>query len=301
MNEAPVDDQKAPTSSYRRLLLWAGVLLCAALLCLVYVRRERRHADQLSRENAELQASLSQTRSQVAALNSRLNALSAPASTAAPTPATPPAPKASLKSDRRHAATRPASRRARLAENPRWKQVESQLADQQKQISATQQDLAKTRDELDSRLGSTRDELNGAIARNHDELVALAKKGEREYYEFDLTKSKEFKHIGPVSLSLRKADSKRQYCDLRVLVDDVELTQKHVNLYEPVTLYPAGYTQPLELVFNQIGGNRARGYVSAPKYKANELATSTAPAAPGASPAPSSTETNLEHRPGFEP
>jgi uncharacterized coiled-coil protein SlyX len=293
MNEAPVDDQKAPTSSYRRLLLWAGVLVCAAGLCLVYVRRERRHADQLGRENAELQASLSQTRSQVAALNTRLNALSGPAST----PATPPAPKASLKSDRRHAATR-----AKSAENPRWKQVESQLADQQKQISAAQQDLAKTRDELDSRLSSTRDELNGTIARNHDELVALEKKGDREYYEFDLTKSKEFKHIGPVSLSLRKADTKRQFCDLRVLVDDVELTQKHVNLYEPVTLYPADYTQPLELVFNQIGGNRARGYVSAPKYKANELATGTAaPATPQASPAPSNTETNLEHRPGFEP
>jgi len=298
MNEAPVDDQKAPTSSHRRLLLWAGVLLCAAVLCLVYVRRERRHADQLSRENAELQASLSQTRSQVADLNTRLNALSAPASTAAPTPA---APKASLKSNRRPTAKHTASARAVPAENPRWKQVESELADQQRQISATQQDLARTRDELDSRLSSTRDELNGTIARNHEELVALEKKGERDYYEFDLAKSKEFRHIGPVSLSLRKADTKRQFCDLRVLVDDVELTQKHVNLYEPVTLYPGGYTQPLELVFNQIGGNRARGYVSAPKYKANELATSAAPATPAASPAPSNTETNLEHRPGFEP
>lgn len=294
MNEVPADEPKALISSHRRLLLWACVLLCAAWLCLVFVLRERRHADQLSRENAELQASLSRTHGQAEALNARLNAMSAPA----PAPAAPPAPKTVVKAAGRHSAARPASTPAVAAPSPRWKQIESQLAEQQKQISATQQDLAKTRDELDSRLSSTRDQLNGSIARNHEELLALEKKGERNYYEFDLAKSKEFRPIGPIRLSLRKADTKRQFCDLRVLVDDVELTQKHVNLYEPVTLYPAGYTQPLELVINEIGGNQARGYVSAPKDQ-EEVATGVAPTTQPSGSAKA--EASLEHRPGSEP
>ena len=115
------------------------------------------------------------------------------------------------------------------------------------------------------------DELSGSIARNHDELAALQKRGERNYYEFDLVKSKQFQHIGPISIALRKANTKHLFCDLNLLVDDNLLTKKHVSLYEPVQFYPTDYPQPLEIVIYQINKNQARGYVSAPRFRQSEL------------------------------
>jgi hypothetical protein len=133
----------------------------------------------------------------------------------------------------------------------------------------------------------------------------LRKKGERNYYEFDLQKSKsglfsfasgctsQFKREGPVSLCLRKADSKRGYADLQLMVDDRNLSQKHVNLYQPVMYYQPEMVQPVEIVINQIDKDHIHGYVSAPKYKPSELAASgAAPSAqstgdqPSDSPAP---------------
>jgi hypothetical protein len=130
---------------------------------------------------------------------------------------------------------------------------------------------------LESNLNSTRDDLNGSIARNHDELVALERKGERNFYEFNLQKSKQFQREGPLSISLRKSNDKHKYCDLVMIVNDSEVSKKHVNLYEPVLFYPEGYSQPLQLVINSIGKDAARGYVSEPKYKSSELATSASP------------------------
>jgi uncharacterized coiled-coil protein SlyX len=293
MNELPADDSKAtpPATSYRRFLIVAClVLLGAGWLCLLYVLRERRVAGGLQSKNAELSASLSQTRSQLDALTAKLNAMSAPP----PQPAQPPA-KPLLKATlhRKAAAATP---KHRPEENPLLKQIQAELAEHQKQITATQQDLEKTRTQIGADLKSTRDELGSSIARNHDELVALEKKGERSFYEFDVLRSKEFRHVGPVSISLRKADTKRQYCDLRILVDDVELTRKHVNLYEPVLFYPEGYSQALELVINAIEKNQARGYVSEPKYKAPQMTAGAAAAPAEPQVTVTNAAANLEHR-----
>jgi hypothetical protein len=99
----------------------------------------------------------------------------------------------------RAAAHQLASRRK--PDDPRFNQMQQQLSDQQKQLASTREDMEKTRNDfdgklnstrtdLDGKLTSTRDELNGSIARTHDQLVALEKRGERNYYEFKLDKSK---------------------------------------------------------------------------------------------------------------
>ena len=49
---------------------------------------------------------------------------------------------------------------------------------------------------------------NSVIARNHDELVLLEHKGDRNYYEFTLTKGQK-KPVGTVSLELKKTDPKK--------------------------------------------------------------------------------------------
>ena len=165
---------------------------------------------------------------------------------------------------------------SRQATDKRYKQLQAQLADQQKQLKETQDQVAKNRSDLEGSLNSTRDELNGSIAKTHEELVALAKRGERSYFEFDLSKSKNFQRVGPVALSLRKADTKHKSFDMQMIVDDNQLTKKKVNLYEPVWIHTENESQPVQVVANHIDKDHIHGYVSAPKYKPSELATTAA-------------------------
>src|SRR6266571_4510954 len=157
------------------------------------------------------------------------------------------------------------------AESKRLKELQAKLDDQQKQLKDTQDLVAKNRADLEGNLSSTKDELNGSIAKTHEELVALAKRGERSYFEFDLTKSKQFQRVGPLTLALRKADAKRKSYDLQMVIDDNQLTKKNVNLYEPIWIHTENESQPVQVVVNRVSKNLVHGYVSAPKYKASEL------------------------------
>ena len=182
--------------------------------------------------------------------------------------------------------------RRRPADDPRIKQMQDQLSEQQKQLASAREDLEKTRSDLDGRLNSTRDELNGSIgrandsiARTHEELVALEKRGERNYYEFQLDKSNRFQRVGPLSLSLRKVNTKHKSYNLAMMVDDFQLDKKNVNLYEPVWITLSDSPQPLELVVNQVGKDHVQGYISEPRYKKSEVAAiGTASATPLAKP-----------------
>jgi hypothetical protein len=171
---------------------------------------------------------------------------------------------------RRTSAVRPAQPR-RPADDPRWQRIESRLADHDQKIAGAKQDVEETRADLEGKLNSTKDELGGLIAKTHDELVALQKRGERNFSEFTLERSKDFRKVGPVSLALRKADTKHKRYNLELIVDDMKLKKKNVSLYEPVYLTLTDRPQPMEVVVNQISKNEVRGYVSQPKYRKSEL------------------------------
>jgi len=235
----------------------ASLLLVVAALG--YAWHEHGVSAQLSAQNAQISTTLDQTRNQMDALNSRLNQLSQaqveqqPA-TQKQSAARPAAASTNHKSV--HGAVR--------HDDPRWKQFQAKLDEQQKAIDATRQDLA-----------GTRTELSGSIASTHEELVALERKGERKYYEFDLDKSKQFSSQGPVGIRLKKANTKNQYADLELMVDDAKLSQKHVNLLQPVVFYAAEGGRPVELVINKVMKDHVHGYVSEPKYRQSELASVT--------------------------
>jgi hypothetical protein len=253
----------------RRSVTTVAILVVAVMLAIGYSLRERSVARQNAAQNEQTTAALAATRSDVAALTAKINSLSQPAQGPAATP---------LQVRGRPTATvrvRPQAMRVRRpahrSDDPRWKKVQAQLDEQGKQIESTRSDLS-----------NARTELSGSIARTHEELVVLQKKGERNYYEFDIAKSKEFKRNGPLGIRLRKANTKNQYADLQLMVDDVSLTKKHVNLYEPVMFYTADGAQPAELVINSITKNHIRGYISEPKYRQSELAAmSNTTAQPG--------------------
>jgi hypothetical protein len=192
------------------------------------------------------------------------------------------------------AAKRPAGKRSTM-ENKRLKEIQARMEEQQKQLKDTQDEVAKTRSDLEGNLSATRDDLNGSIARTHEELVTLQKRGERNYLEFSLAKSKQFQRHGPLMLSLRKADTKHKNFDLAMVVDDNQLRKKKVNLYEPIWIHRVDDPQPVQVVINKIDRDHVQGYVSAPKYRNSELTPSLTPASqktPAENPAPASPSAN---------
>jgi hypothetical protein len=128
-------------------------------------------------------------------------------------------------------------------------------------------------------LNSTRNELNGSIARTHEELVVLEKRGERDYFEFDAAKSRQFQRIGPLSLTVSRTDPKHANVNLLLIIHDQPITKKGVNLYQPVWIYENQDAQPVQVVVNKIEKNLVHGYVSAPKYSRAELSAISMPAA----------------------
>jgi len=254
------------------------VLMVGLCVAVVHSYTQAKVSDQNASKAAQMNATISQLQGQIDSLNAKLSTLSAQTAPA-PVATTAPAEQAAHR-----AANRAAARRRLAAENRRYKELQGELADQQKQLKATQDQLAQDRSDLEGNISSTRDQLNGSIAKTHDELVALEQKGERNYFEFDLTKSKQFAHEGPVLLSLRKADTKHKRYNLSMIVDDNQMEKKNVNLYEPIWI-DGGNSQEVQVVVNKIDKDHVHGYVSAPKY--NQSAR-LAPSATGSG----STESN---------
>lgn len=274
----PSDSQERRGSPLVRWGLVALLVVLAVISAysLVSLTRERNKAENLAAANQVLNASLHQVQAEVRAVSDKLNAVTAP-----PPVTTARAPRAATRNRARGTAERTVAR-ASAAEDSRWREVQQKLGDQQKQITDTKQQLDQTRDDLQSKLDSARDDLGGSIAKNHDELVAMQKRGERNFYEFDLTKSKQFSRVGPLNISLRKVNRKHRYYDLALMADDQPLEKKHVSLYEPLVLTLSAWPEPVQLVVNQINDNEVKGYISEPKYKKSDLAAN----APSATPAP---------------
>jgi hypothetical protein len=247
--------------SGRAVAYIAPVLVAGAMLG-GYAFHEHRVAQNLVAENQQTGAQLASTRSQVDDLSAKVNALAAQAAQAQAAQAqTAPAP---------HPAVRHMTPAAHHSTQPsRLQRMQAQLDAQNKAIEDTRGQIASTQGDLNN----TRTELTGSIARTHDELVLLQKKGEHNYYEFDISKSKQYANTGPFGVRLRKANIKHQYADLELMVDDRSLSQKHVNLYQPVMFYMPDSGQPVELVINSVTKDHIHGYVSAPRYRQSELAS----------------------------
>jgi DNA anti-recombination protein RmuC len=137
-------------------------------------------------------------------------------------------------------------------------------------LSKTQNDLANTESQLQSVRGDLSN-TNSVIARNHDELVQLEHKGDRNFYEFTLTKGQK-KPVGTISLELKKVDTKKNIFTVIVYSDDRAVPKKDRGLDEPLQFYSGKDPALFEVVVNAINSkNQISGYLSTPK---------TAPAPP---------------------
>jgi hypothetical protein len=268
MNEHESRLETTATGTNRGLVITLVVLLGVAGVALGYGYRQQTLVGHLTAQQSVSDATISQMQGQLSDVTSKLNDMTAAQQAQAQA-------EAAKQADKKTAAgvAHTGARRA-TATDKRYKQLQTQLAEQQKELKDTQDLVAKNRTDLEGNISSTRDELNGSIARTHEELVVLQKRGERSYTEFDLMKAKQFQRIGPLTLSLRKADTKHKNYDIEMIVDDNQLTKKKVNLYEPIWIHTENESQPVQIVVMRIEKNLVHGYVSAPKYRPSELATS---------------------------
>ena len=142
-------------------------------------------------------------------------------------------------------------------------------------VGAVRTEVASTRTELDKtildlrRMTGDMGIMSGLIATNSQELDALKKLGERDYFEFTLTKTAEgaVRKVGGVQLALKKVDVKRNKFTMDVLADDRKVEKKDKTVNEPVQFYTSQARMPFELVINQIGKDKVSGYLSVPKVK----------------------------------
>jgi hypothetical protein len=275
MNEHEPKKNPPPPGTNRWLAAALVAVIVVAGLAFGYGFKQQILVGHLTAQQTMANATINEMQGQVNTLTAKLNEITAQQEAAAVAAAQAKA--AAAKSNPTGAKATAGKRTT--AENKRLKELQARIDDQQKQLKDTQDQVAKNRADLEGNLNSTRDDLNGSIAKTHEELVALAKRGERSYFEFDLTKSKQFQRVGPLTLALRKADTKHKNYNLEMIVDDNKLSKKNVNLYEPIWIHTENESQPVQVVVNRVAKDTVHGYVSAPKYKPSELAvSSTTPA-----------------------
>ena len=147
-------------------------------------------------------------------------------------------------------------------------------------VSGVKNDLDQTKAKLDRATGDM-GVMSGLIARNHDDVEELKRRGDRNYYEFTVQKSKTPQRVGPVEISLNKADQKRSKYTMTVLADDRSIEKKDKTAGEPVQFYMKGssHQSPYEIVVFDVGKNQIVGYLSTPKTAGGTTAASNTPSA----------------------
>jgi exonuclease VII large subunit len=157
------------------------------------------------------------------------------------------------------------------------KTVEQKHQEMASELSDLKQDTSSRLDKVATDLDQTGQDLkravgdlgvvSGDVATNSQQLAALKKLGERNYFEFDLSKAKEPQRVGDIRLLLEKTDPKHNRYTVQVLADDKKIEKKDKTVNEPVQLYVAGSRQPYEIVVNQVKKNEVVGYLATPKLR----------------------------------
>ena len=138
-------------------------------------------------------------------------------------------------------------------------------------VDTVKQEVDETRAELEKTIAdltSVKGDLgvqSGLIATNGDELAALKRLGERNYYEFNLGKTRKPQRVGPVSIKLSGTDRKRNRYSIELWADDKRIVKRRKTLLEPVQFYVEGTRIPYELVVNKIDNGVIAGYLATPK------------------------------------
>jgi hypothetical protein len=149
----------------------------------------------------------------------------------------------------------------------RFEDVNTDVTNVRTEVASAKSEIDQTIQQLRSVTGDM-GVMSGLIATNANELQALRALGDRNYFEFDLGKTKDPQKVGTVAVKLRKVDTKRNRYTVELTADDKRVEKKDKTINEPVQFYVTGYRQPFEMVVNSVNKDRISGYISAPKVQA---------------------------------
>jgi len=132
-------------------------------------------------------------------------------------------------------------------------------------VTGVKNDLDATKNNLQM----ARSEMGTLIARNHDEIDQLRRMGQRDYFEFTVTRKAGAQKVGAVQVELKDTNIKKNQFTINVLADDKNFEKKNRSVNEPIFFYTGGSRQPVELVINKVSKTTASGYLSVPKNAAS--------------------------------
>jgi len=166
---------------------------------------------------------------------------------------------------------------AQQENNQKINAVATEVGGAKKDIEATRSDLEATMGRLE-RANGDMGVMSGLIAHNRDDLEELKRRGDRNYYEFKIAKSKTAQKVGPVQVTLNRVDQKKSKYTVTVFVDDRSIEKKDKTAGEPVQFYVRGGSRmpPYEFVVFEVGKNQITGYLSTPKEGGAPAATPAA-------------------------
>lgn len=138
-------------------------------------------------------------------------------------------------------------------------------------VTGVKTDLDATKNNLQM----ARSEMGTLIARNHDEIDQLRRMGQRDYYEFTVTRKAGAQKVGGVQVELRGTNQKKNQFTINVLADDKTFEKKNRSVNEPIFFYTGGSHAALELVINKVTKSSASGYLSVPKAAGTAAASTS--------------------------
>jgi predicted nucleic acid-binding Zn-ribbon protein len=149
-------------------------------------------------------------------------------------------------------------------------QVSQEVGGVKSEVGVVKTDLAGTKRDLEGtqrQLLDVRENLTAAVAKNASELALLRRKGERDYFEFEIPKKNQYVKVEDIRLVLTKTDAKKGKYNLQILVDDSKLEKKDRTVNEPVQFLVGKNRVRYEIVVNWVQKDRVGGYLAIPKDK----------------------------------
>lgn len=149
--------------------------------------------------------------------------------------------------------------------------AETKIGEVKTEVATVKTDVSNTKSELDKTISDLKRVTgdlgvqSGLIATNSTELQALKRLGERNYYEFNLGKTKQPQRIGDIMVQLKKTDQKKNRYTVEVTVDDKRIEKKDKTTNEPVQFLTSKARQPYEFVVNEVRKDVIVGYLATPK------------------------------------
>lgn len=147
----------------------------------------------------------------------------------------------------------------------------SKIGEVSTEVGVVKTEVSNTKSELDKTIASLKSVSgdlgvqSGLIATNGRELSALKALGERNYFEFNLAKTKTPQRVGDILVQLKKADVKKNRYTVEITADDKRVEKKDRSINEPVQFYTSKARQPYEFVVNEVKKDVIVGYLATPK------------------------------------